>query len=177
MSESREIKFRLWDKACKSMVYPDNNNWFRMYLNGCVSEDSVWCTQDCVLIQYTGLKDINGKEIYARDIVKCYRVIREPIYGDIVSEVEIVRGDDNVGIYENEYGDRIERINYEVKFGDFDIEIVDSNNNQNFIVTCCGWYLEQRDYICSLSESAATMIEVIGNIYENPELLNANYSN
>ena len=61
---NREIKFRVWknntmlqvgDGVLKE-IYFDENNW---------NED-----KDGVLMQYIGLKDKNGKEIYEGDIIK-----------------------------------------------------------------------------------------------------------
>ena len=58
----REIKFRAWDKDGKNMV----DNKF------CVLQfDKVWNNFRFVLMQYTGIKDTNGVEIYEGDIVKC----------------------------------------------------------------------------------------------------------
>ena len=60
---NREIKFRAWDNSCKKMRGVKGiKDCFSLRSDGFFDENYI-------LMQYTGLKDKNGKEIYEGDIV------------------------------------------------------------------------------------------------------------
>src|SRR3990167_4744012 len=103
----REIKFRAWDVKKKLMVEGKD-----FYISTNVGAPAVVMIADpylmplfeqideIYLMQYTGLKDKNGKEIYEGDIVK-----RKDSSGVFeIAEVQFRRGRYNIGDYDPTYG-------------------------------------------------------------------------
>lgn len=113
----REIKFRAWSPKFKTMVF------MSLLPTGDKTVQETYVYSETTLMQYTGLQDKNGKEIY---------------------EGDVVRVTDDVG----------NKDNIEMKWS--------SKRGNHMIGYWAGFSVLDRK-----SEEA----EVIGNIYENPELL------
>ncbi len=140
----REFKFRVWDLVTKTMqdvpaIFYASGEKLKM-VN--MSENGRF-----EFMQYTGLKDSNGKEIYEGDFVRYYEQGYDPNEQD--DEEQLAPDTTTVLIYWNDDGKCL-AINW--RYGEIDI-------------TSVGWGHEW------ILNSEYDYHEVIGNIYENPELL------
>ena len=127
----REIKFRAWDKENKIMIIDDCSILVDSSDGAILNSRKDDYETELVLMQYTGLKDKNGKEIYEGDIGlhNTWRVE--------------VRWNGKMCYYYVEFS--------KTQFG---------NNYRTRLYEC---YSTIKPYKIDF--------EVIGNIYENPELI------
>ena len=130
----REIKFRAWEPYQRELHYFDNlkasNDQFIAENLLSLMANKHYLGED-LLMQYTGLKDKNGVEIYEMDIVRINTL------NEMIAEVTFENG----------------------AFGYL-------QKNNSF------WHPKWNEHIVAkeLIKNKLT-VEVIGNIYQNPELL------
>jgi len=142
----RQIKFRAWDKEEKRMVHFGNHFYVGGTNDLCfIGEDSPNNMKE-LLMQYTGLKDKNGKEIYEGDIL----------------DVDIIMGEDEKrGVHSTDKGIVI------FKNGCFNLDIISVEYYGSLArIDNEGWGEDILINIIFENEP-----EIIGNIYENPKLL------
>ena len=109
----REIKFRVWNRKLKR-VAPENCS---IQIQGDYShvafdtfdgnfDTEVWILDDCELMQYTGLKDVNGIELYEGDLYKHWGAIEQAEFDQVIydnMQCTLLDGDFEIigNIYEN----------------------------------------------------------------------------
>lgn len=131
----REIKFRAWDKengcwaSIDSVALCDDGSV--AYLLPEEDDMPPYLEEDVEIMQYTGLKDVNGKPIYEGDIV------------NVTWSCDDTEGE-----------------NYAIAY--------DPNNDGYSAFDFVDWYEDMNGLSCAYIDGQIT---VIGNGFENPELL------
>ena len=142
----REIRFRLYHKPSGEML-----DWKDLDLRNINEPDFDFGNN--VLMQYTGLKDKNGKEIYD---------------GDIVKKVSLNTDIQGTGIFGGTY-----KAGYYLKEKIFVVSLELDIENELLWEPCLPMNLTQEDEDNYSKEIENIGVYVIGNIFENPELLKA----
>lgn len=162
---TREIKFRVWDTVEKVM-YIDHlyikrlkghlffslegdMTCYREDIRGgddCLGDlDIGYCPSDFIVMQYTGLQDKNGKEIYEGDVVELPSYMMGKKYGTFLKKVE--------------FKDGVFGIREEALF----TPLIDTEESD----------LDSKRRIPNYGvvyDRTFPQANIIGNIYENPEL-------
>ncbi len=171
---NREIKFRIWDVENKEMLKVQELDFEPTFYGGRIAirpdqYNDYFDTEDMILMQYTGLHDKNGKEIYEGDILK----------------VPVRRCGNSYG---NWWQDRNDNHGWT---GDFVYKKIEFKNGYDNLSETIGGFVfkylpitkkqikaiaqprgkERTEQNVDTYNFKIEEVQVIGNIYDNPELL------
>ena len=141
---NRLFKFRAWEKEQNRMfkVFGFNEHLvFEQTWDSPSIKENIFEIEDCHIMQFTGFKDFDGKEIYEGDILEYVSFRR-----DENKRREIVEFDEKCGGW------------YVHKQADALCNVLFEQHDEE-------WQLKQ-----NYKPSIKHKVRVIGNIYENPEL-------
>ena len=134
----REIKFRAWVKKDRKMtaITDLEYSWKERKLINVCDETFEYLIENVELMQFTGLKDKNKKEIYDGDILEYY-------------------------IEDKEYFKELYEISYSEERACWQINIIKKCNHTN----------SPQFYLRHLTQTDDSCFKIVGNKFENPELL------
>lgn len=146
----RDIKFRAWDTKDKKMI--PRSEYFT--LQSALKNDvqffgfiaNKYYIMDYEFMQFTGLHDKNGKEIYEGDIIK--RTVVQDVFhchGDFLDNYESIE----IGV-----------VDWDTEGFEYCVKEIKATGRTGHWVS-----------IGTMSFDYWVGCEIIGNIYENPELL------
>ena len=138
----REIKFRAWCKDENTMYYDAQGTYDYMTGVPATSFGDLLNDEDWLVMQYTGLTDKNGKEIYEGDLLRTPSLEEYDKKNYVVYEVFWHDND----CCDNHIGFQINRVHFQGNL--------------------CGTNL-----FYPFKPKYTNKMEVIGNIYENKELI------
>jgi len=130
------------------LKFVSNINWIvktvecneAKYKDAIIDDEEELDFKDTVLMQYTGLKDKNGKEIYEGDIVRFIPIKYDVFIQDISDDSPLLR-----------------QIKYDDNYGCLTFAYMNGETRTSGYSYC--------------KDNLNTICEIIGNIYETPELV------
>lgn len=179
----REIKFRAWDKS--------KNKWLGMWIfrgghtgaKNHYDEPEIfdmpkYFEKSTVIMQYTGLKDKNGKEIYEGDLLRIRYNIGEAkeYYTDSIYSVDVLSFKGLSLNFRKLFNEEDKKNQIPISqtlsfaYGNLKTNYVEQKYDQLAVADTEGHNYNSRT---SWKENHwSSDFEIVGNIYQNPELLN-----
>jgi uncharacterized phage protein (TIGR01671 family) len=141
---NREIKFRLYCNTLKVMYLPETeigHLWsIKEAPNGILKPN-----EDEILMQYSGIQDKNGRDIYEGDILKVHKFVE--VFGE------------NMGVCEGE-------IEFIAKVENHDVGVFLNTNKIMYDD------ITYSDFVVCMSGLHEESFEILGNIYQDDYLYN-----
>ena len=135
-------KFRAWDESQRYMAYQGTPDLESL-------QSFIFHFGDRPLMLFTGLYDKNGNEIFDGDILKCESVLTRII------DMSIVPNSEHINYYLVEW-------NSEKQKNCWQLTTIKTTRHENF-----GLNNKTTSFLHTITDKS----EIIGNKYENPELL------